>query len=94
MEILITGGAGFLGQQLIARLLAQRTLRLHDAGGARDETVDRIVCFDQGEGAIRDARVRNVAGDISDPAQTPARSCTSQPSSAAPPRRTSTSACA
>jgi nucleoside-diphosphate-sugar epimerase len=69
MEILITGGAGFLGQQLIARLLAQRTLRLHDAGGARDETVDRIVCFDQGEGAIRDARVHNVAGDISDPAQ-------------------------
>ena len=69
MEILVTGGAGFLGQQLIARVLAKGTLRLADAQGARDEPVSRIVCFDVGEGAIRDPRVRNVAGDISDPAQ-------------------------
>ncbi|MCX7229053.1 MAG: NAD-dependent epimerase/dehydratase family protein [Burkholderiales bacterium] len=69
MEILVTGGAGFLGQQLIARVLAKGTLRLADAQGARDEPVSRIVCFDVGEGAIRDPRVKNVAGDISDPAQ-------------------------
>jgi nucleoside-diphosphate-sugar epimerase len=69
MEILVTGGAGFLGQQLIARVLAKGTLRLADAQGASDEPVSRIVCFDVGEGAIRDPRVTNVAGDISDPAQ-------------------------
>lgn len=69
MEILVTGGAGFLGQQLIARVLAKGALRLADAQGTRDEPVSRIVCFDVGEGAIRDPRVTNVAGDISDPAQ-------------------------
>jgi nucleoside-diphosphate-sugar epimerase len=69
MEILVTGGAGFLGQQLIARVLAKGMLRLADAQGARDEPVSRIVCFDVGEGAIRDPRVMNVAGDISDAAQ-------------------------
>jgi nucleoside-diphosphate-sugar epimerase len=69
MKMLITGGAGFLGQQLIARVLADGGLRLHDTGGAREERVSQIVCFDQGEGAIRDPRVRNVAGDISDARQ-------------------------
>jgi nucleoside-diphosphate-sugar epimerase len=69
MEILVTGGAGFLGQQLIARVLAKGALRLADAQGTRDEPVSRIVCFDVGEGAIRDPRVTNVAGDIADPAQ-------------------------
>jgi nucleoside-diphosphate-sugar epimerase len=69
MKMLITGGAGFLGQQLIARVLAAGGLRLHDAGGARDEPVTHIVCFDQGLGALQDPRVRNLAGDISDPAQ-------------------------
>jgi nucleoside-diphosphate-sugar epimerase len=69
MKMLITGGAGFLGQQLTARVLAGGGLRLDDAGGGRDARVDRIVCFDQGLGAIRDARVHNVAGDISDARQ-------------------------
>jgi D-erythronate 2-dehydrogenase len=76
MKVLITGGAGFLGQQLIARLLANGSIALRgigagvaDAVGAeRAERIDQVVCFDQGEGAIRDPRVRNVAGDISDPA--------------------------
>ncbi|HYF59323.1 MAG TPA: D-erythronate dehydrogenase [Burkholderiaceae bacterium] len=68
MRILITGGAGFLGQQLIARLLAAGRIRLDDEGAAREEPIDEIVCFDQGEGRLRDARVRNVAGDVSDAA--------------------------
>lgn len=75
MKVLITGGAGFLGQQLIARLLADGSLAMRGygagsadaAGASRAEPVTGIVCFDQAEGAITDPRVRNVAGDISDP---------------------------
>jgi nucleoside-diphosphate-sugar epimerase len=69
MKMLITGGAGFLGQQLIARVLAAEGLRLGDAGGNRIQPVTQIVCFDQGLGVLQDPRVRNVAGDISDAMQ-------------------------
>lgn len=69
MNILITGGAGFLGQQLIARLLATGSIRLADGTTTRDHPIGRITCFDQGLGAIQEARVRNLAGDIADAAQ-------------------------
>jgi len=68
MKILVTGGAGFLGQQLIARLLGDGRVRLDDDGGPREEAVSQIVCFDQSAGAIDDPRVHNRTGDISDPA--------------------------
>ncbi|MBN9429625.1 MAG: NAD-dependent epimerase/dehydratase family protein [Burkholderiales bacterium] len=64
MKILVTGGAGFLGQQLIRAMLGHASL---DVGG-KPMRIDRIVCFDQAVGAITDPRVTNVVGDIADAA--------------------------
>ena len=56
MTILITGGAGFLGQRLARRLL--------ERGGAEQIVlVDQVAAPDFGDG-----RVRSVVADISDPA--------------------------
>jgi nucleoside-diphosphate-sugar epimerase len=69
MKILITGGAGFLGQQLLRAILDAGTLQLADAGGkVAEHPVTGIVCFDVVEGRIADGRVVNRTGDIGDPA--------------------------
>jgi nucleoside-diphosphate-sugar epimerase len=70
MKVLITGGAGFLGRRLAARLLQKGTLRNADS---REEAVDRIVLFDQFPASgFDDPRIEAVTGDVSDP-QTLAR---------------------
>lgn len=65
MRILITGGAGFIGQRLIAALLARGTIDTGDG----PQAIAAIDCVDTVEGANRDVRVRNHALDIADSAR-------------------------
>ena len=67
MKVVVTGGAGFLGQRLI-RALCERG-RLTDAAG-RERTIERIVAVDQGQCSdpFSDGRVAYALGDVSDPA--------------------------
>jgi nucleoside-diphosphate-sugar epimerase len=61
MRVLITGGAGFIGKKLAARLLERRRLM--------DREIEQITLFDvgQAEGVPRDSRVSIAAGDITRP---------------------------
>ncbi len=66
MTILITGGAGFLGQRLARRLLASDGLTGPDG---RVTPIDRITLLDVVPASgPDDPRVRVVTGDIADPA--------------------------
>lgn len=63
MKIVVTGGAGFLGQRLIASLLAAQ-----DAGRSGVPPFDTIISLDLGPCGLSDPRVESHIGDIADPA--------------------------
>jgi nucleoside-diphosphate-sugar epimerase len=64
MKVLITGGAGFLGQRLAKQLLARG--RLDDSNG-NEQTIDQLVLLDMAPAqGFTDPRVRVVTGDITD----------------------------
>jgi nucleoside-diphosphate-sugar epimerase len=63
MNVLITGGAGFLGRRLTQKLLERGTLRGSDR---RERYIDRIMTVDLEDSPFRDDRVQHVVGDIAD----------------------------
>jgi D-erythronate 2-dehydrogenase len=68
MRVVITGGAGFLGKLLAAKILAKGTLT--DANGV-SRAVSEVVLLDiapaSGETWLADPRVKQLAGDINSP---------------------------
>ena len=70
MHVVITGGAGFLGQRLARKLLERGTLA--DAGGTQ-RRIETIVLLDVvAATGLDDPRIEPIAADIADP-QTLAR---------------------
>jgi nucleoside-diphosphate-sugar epimerase len=65
MKVIITGGAGFLGRRLAAKLLERGTLTGPDG---KTQRIDEIALVDIAPATgFDDARIRPVRGDIADP---------------------------
>ena len=66
MNVLITGGAGFIGKQLARRLLAMEKFSFE---GEAARNIDKLVLFDAvaGDRQWKESRVELIVGDISDP---------------------------
>jgi len=67
MRVVITGGGGFLGQQVARALLARGGLAAEPGAAA---SLDELVLLDQAfpAGGVADPRVRQLSGDIGDSA--------------------------
>ena len=64
MNIIITGGSGFLGRRLAGTLLERGRLRGADG---REESIDRITLIDVAAApGFDDDRLRQVTGDVAD----------------------------
>jgi D-erythronate 2-dehydrogenase len=61
MKVLITGGAGFLGQRLVREFAQSGKLLVSGV----ERSISSITAFDQALGSFAHPLVRNVAGDIS-----------------------------
>lgn len=65
MKVLITGGAGFLGRRLAAKLLQRGTLKNAEL---REEKIEQITLFDVTPAlGFNDPRINVVTGNVSDP---------------------------
>lgn len=66
MHMIVTGGAGFLGQQCIARLLQAESFALAPEAA---QPIRALTAFDVVEGDYQHPKLRYVVGDIADPHQ-------------------------
>lgn len=65
MNVLITGGTGFIGKQIAKEILKAGSLTLEDN---KPEPIDKIILFDAfaGDDVPQDPRIEVIVGDITD----------------------------